>query len=82
MSVINLLNFNVLIDDQQCVFFTKKTLIKTKYKCQWERKSRNSKVPPTKRVVTRPFCKLLTSFLVRACLYAKKFKTESLELIS
>ena len=62
MSAINLLNFNFLIDDQQYIFFTKKTLIKTKYKCQEKRKSRNSKlyinsvkvckVPPTKRVTT------------------------------
>ena len=43
MSAINLLNFNVLIDDQQYVLFTKKTLIKTKYKCQGKRKSRNAK---------------------------------------
>ena len=43
MSAINLLNFNVLIDDQQYVFSPKKTLTKTKYKCQGKRKSRNSK---------------------------------------
>ena len=39
MSAINLLNFNVLIkNDQQYVFFHPKTLIKTKYKCQEKEK--------------------------------------------
>ena len=44
MSVINLLNFNVLIKKMtSTMFFHQKTLIKTKYKCQGKRKSRNSK---------------------------------------
>ena len=65
MSAINLLNFNVLMkDDQQYVFFTQKTLIETKYKCQEEEnvetensikiQSKICQVLPTKRLITRP----------------------------